>query len=58
MSQTTDIADTISVQSVHGVITPNSDAGRKLADLLGRSTWDATDIIRIKAAGITVSVAW
>ena len=51
-------ADTISVQSVHGVITPNSDAGRKLADLLGRSTWDATDIMRIKAAGITVSVAW
>lgn len=51
-------ADTISVQSVHGVITPNSDAGRKLAELLGRSTWDATDIMRIKAAGITVSVAW
>ena len=51
-------ADTISVQSVHGVITPNSDAGRKLADLLGRSTWDVVDTMRIKAAGITVSVAW
>ena len=51
-------ADAISIQSTHGVITPNSDAGRKLAELLGRSTWDATDIVRIKAAGITVSVAW